>query len=295
MDGREPSRRLLEALKEEIGRVFLLEGWRPCLATIQIGGDRAASTYLRSQQRACERIGLEARRHILPARVHRNVVETLLRDLSGDDDVDAVMIERPLPPALALADLIELVGPMKDVEGVHRSNLGSLYLGEDESPRPCTAQAIMALLDGYGFGDLKGKNASVIGVSPTVGKAVAMLLLHRKASVTLLHSQSRSTEVARALREADLVVVGMGKPGAIRGEMLKRGVVVIDVGINVLDDGTVRGDVDWPSLDGVADAASPVPGGVGPLTVAALMENAFHCALRRRFGVHSVRPKGPLP
>ncbi|QTX32908.1 bifunctional 5,10-methylenetetrahydrofolate dehydrogenase/5,10-methenyltetrahydrofolate cyclohydrolase [Aminithiophilus ramosus] len=282
MDGREPARKRLDSLKREIEEMERLQRWRPCLATIQIGQDPAAATYLRSQGKTCERIGLEARRFVFPADVSIEEVQELLLRLNADDDVDAVMVERPLPPRWELSGLIDCVDPVKDVEGVHRFNLGSLYLGDRNTPLPCTAKAILSLLGEYGFADLKGRNASVLGVSPTVGKAVAMLFLHRKASVTLLHSQSAETERLRALAQADLVVVGIGKPHVLSGEMLKQGVVVVDVGINVLSDGRLVGDVDWESLAGVARAATPVPGGIGPLTVASLMENVFHCARRRR-------------
>ncbi len=290
LDGREPSRKMMDCLKEEVEKIKRSQGWQPCLATIQIGEDPAAAAYLRSQRRACERVGFEARRYLFAEGVALSEVQTLLRELSADETVDAVMVERPLPTAWDLAKLMDLVDPVKDVEGVHRSNLGSLYLGDYNASHPCTAQAIMTLLSEYHLDDLKGKNASVIGVSPTVGKAVAMLLLHRRASVTLLHSQSRSAEVFRALDQADVVVVGIGKPRMITGDLLKKGAVVIDVGINILEDGSIVGDVDWESLQNVALAATPVPGGVGPLTVASLMENVLYCAKKRRwppFGVAS--------
>lgn len=295
MDGREPARRRLDGLKKEIEEMDRLYGWRPCLATLQIGTDEAAAAYLRSQRRTCERIGLEARRFLFSSEVSLEEVQDLLRRLDADEAVDAVMVERPLPPRWELSDLIDCIDPAKDVEGVHRSNLGSLYLGDKNTPLPCTAKAILSLLGEYGFADLKGKNASVLGVSPTVGKAVAMLLLHRRASVTLLHSQSTEAERLRALAEADLVVVGIGRPRILSGKMLKKGVVVVDVGINVLADGTLVGDVDWESLAGVALAATPVPGGIGPLTVASLMENVLHCAKRRRQeGAFSSAGSAPL-
>ncbi len=279
MDGRKPARKIRNRLAGKITEFKRTQGWSPCLATVQVGDDPAARTYIHSQIKLCDELGIQARRYHLPPGISIREVEHLLCELSNDSDVDSIILQRPLPEGWQLSRLLDAIAPEKDVEGIHRKNLGGLYLGDPSIPVPCTALAIMALLQFYGFRNIKGWNASVLGVSPTVGKAVAMLLLQHKASVSLLHSQS---EINETLKRSDLVVAGIGKPNAILGNLIKPGAVIMDVGINVLENGSIVGDVDRTSVTACAGAITPVPGGIGPMTVASLGHNVLACALRRR-------------
>jgi methylenetetrahydrofolate dehydrogenase (NADP+)/methenyltetrahydrofolate cyclohydrolase len=246
------------------------------LATILVGDDLASDIYIRLKQNAAKEAGIEATDHRLPVDTSEDAVRELIEQLNGDDAVDGILVQSPLPPQLDEAALQQLVDPAKDVDGFHTHNAGSLYLGR-RGFVPATPLGVMRLLDEYEI-PIAGARAVVVGRSTIVGKPVAMLLLRENATVTICHS--RSQDLARHTLDADILVAAVGVPGLISPDMVKAGAAVIDVGINRTDAGIV-GDVD-PGAAEVAAYLTPVPGGVGPMTIAMLLRNTADAARIRR-------------
>ena len=250
---------------------------KPGLATVLVGQDPASHTYVRSKHRACQDVGFESYSHLLSEDASQAEVESLLRKLADDPLVDGILVQLPLPPHLDSEAVLGLVPMAKDVDGFHPVNIGRLACkGKEPLFLPCTPAGILRLLDESGA-VLSGARAVVVGRSNIVGMPCALLLTRRDATVTIVHSRSR--DMADIIRQADVVVVAVGKPGFVTGAMLKPGCTVIDVGINRTPDGLV-GDVDFESARRVAGAITPVPGGVGPMTIAMLMENTLRAAQR---------------
>ena len=266
-----------KAVKEEVrSRVEALKarGIRPGLATVLVGDDPASHVYVRNKQRTCEELGMHSVGHNLPATTSQVDLLALIDRLNRDPAIHGILVQLPLPKPLRSEPILYAVSPDKDVDGLHPVNVGKLMMGE---PRfvPCTPAGIMAMLDYYKL-PIEGKTAVVVGRSNLVGKPAAMLLLHRHATVTICHS--KTPDLAEVCRRADILVAAMGKARFIRGEMVKEGAVVIDVGINRQPDGKLVGDVDFEAVAAKASWITPVPGGVGPMTIAMLMQNTMLAA-----------------
>jgi len=264
----EETRAAAEAFESEKSR-------KPVLAVLLVGEDPASKIYVRNKARACKACGIESRVMRLPEDTDEETLLGIIRDLNADPSVDGVMTQLPLPKGLDEGRILAEIDPDKDVDGLHTVNLGRLAAGETGFV-PCTPQGVMRLLSHYGV-DCTGKHAVVVGRSNIVGKPMALLLLAANATVTVCHSRTKDLE--SYVRDADILVAAIGRPEFIRGEWLKPGCVVIDVGINRTDDG-LKGDVDAQGAEEKASLRTPVPGGVGPMTVAMLMHNTMEAARR---------------
>ena len=253
------------------------DGVVPCLAVLLAGDDPASKIYVRNKKRACEEIGIESRELLFPENVTEEELIAQIRALNEDPAVDAMLVQLPLPRHINEARVLAEIAPEKDADGFHVVNAGRLFTGQT-SVLPCTPAGCMELLRRANV-EFSGKHAVVVGRSNIVGKPMAMLLLNEHCTVTICHSRTR--DLARFTRDADILVAAVGRPGMITGDMIKPGAAVIDVGINRLDNGKLMGDVDFESAEPVAGAITPVPGGVGPMTIAMLMQNAILAAEKR--------------
>ena len=253
------------------------DGVVPCLAVLLAGDDPASKIYVRNKKRACEEIGIESRELLFPENVTEEELIAQIRALNEDAAVDAMLVQLPLPKHIDEARVLAEIAPEKDADGFHVVNAGRLFTGQT-SVLPCTPAGCMELLRRANV-EFSGKHAVVVGRSNIVGKPMAMLLLNEHCTVTICHSRTR--DLARFTRDADILVAAVGRPGIITGEMIKPGAAVIDVGINRLESGKLMGDVDFESAEPVAGAITPVPGGVGPMTIAMLMQNAILAAEKR--------------
>lgn len=260
----------MEELREKYGRV-------PCLAVIIVGENPASQSYVRGKVKACEYVGMDSRLIALPETASEEELLSVIRGLNADAAVDGVLVQLPLPAHIDEDKVLEEIDPAKDVDGFHPRNVASLWLGE-KCIVPCTPKGVMHLLDASGI-DPAGKLAVVIGRSNIVGKPVAKLLLDRNATVVMAHSRTKNLK--ELTLQADILVVAVGRAGLVTGDMVKPGAAVIDVGINRLADGKLHGDVDFESAAKVAGHLTPVPGGVGPMTIAMLLENTVECYLGR--------------
>ncbi len=251
-------------------------GQAPGLAVVLVGDDAASAVYVRNKLRACEECGIRSWRHVLPASTPEAEVLALVRRLNADPAVHGILVQLPLPAHVDVRRVIEAIDVDKDVDGFHLYNVGALVLGQSVFP-PCTPYGVQLLLETTGI-DVAGRNAVVVGASNIVGKPMALMLLQKEATVSVCHVRTR--DLAQFTILADILVVAAGKPGLITGPMVKQGAVVIDVGINRLPDGRIVGDVDFDSVSARAGWLTPVPGGVGPMTVTMLMENTLRSAER---------------
>jgi methylenetetrahydrofolate dehydrogenase (NADP+)/methenyltetrahydrofolate cyclohydrolase len=265
-------------------------GVRPGLAAVLVGDNPASATYVRMKKKACEEAGLASRVLELHADTSQNELLARVAELNADPEIHGILVQLPLPPQIDERAVVRAVDPDKDVDGFHPLNVGRVALGElEEAFVPATPAGILRLLDETGV-ELKGADAVVIGRSAIVGRPTALLLLHRSATVTVCHSRTR--DLASHTRSADVLVAAVGKPGFVTGAMVKPGAAVIDVGINRVEgaDGKGRlvGDVDFDDVSTVAGWLTPVPGGVGPMTIAMLLVNTL-AAARRAAGPASSR------
>ena len=277
LDGKQYARTVRQGLKERIARIRRQpsrQDWQPGLATILIGEDPASHAYISTKEKACREVGIAPFSHRLPATISADEVIALIGRLNARPDAHGILLQLPLPNHLESAHLIEAIRPDKDVDGLHPVNQGRLVLGQD-GLRPCTPLGVMHLIDQSGMA-IEGKRAVVVGRSNLVGKPVALLLLERNATVTTCHSQTAN--LADYIRQADLVVTAIGQIDAIKGDWIKEGAGVIDVGISRSSDGSLKGDVEFAIAKDRAAYISPVPGGVGPLTVAMLLANTVQTA-----------------
>jgi methylenetetrahydrofolate dehydrogenase (NADP+)/methenyltetrahydrofolate cyclohydrolase len=263
-------------LRAEVAEEVAAYGGPVCLATVLVGDDPASHIYVGSKHKASHEAGIESRDHRFPSDTPESDVLDLLAELNADDSVDGILVQLPLPEHMDEALVTRSVDPAKDVDGFHPLNAGRLYLGEPFLV-PATPLGIMAMLEEYGV-ELKGLEAVVIGRSEIVGKPMAMLLLAEHATVTICHS--RTADLASHTRRADVLVAAVGKPGLVTPDMVKPGAVVVDVAMNRTEAGLV-GDVDTNVAE-VAGLMTPVPGGVGPMTIAMLLRNTLTAAQQRR-------------
>ena len=271
IDGRAAAERVRAEVREQVAELGELG-----LATVLVGDDPASHVYIRHKHTAAQDVGIHPLDRRLPADTPEEDVLELVAELNGDDGVDGILVQTPLPPQIDEARVMRTIDPVKDVDGLHPFNAGQLYLGR-QTLAPATPSGVMRLLADYAI-PLAGQRAVVVGRSPLVGKPMAMLLLQANATVTMCHS--RTAELQRHTLDADVLVAAVGVPGLVTADMVKAGAAVLDVGITRTEAGLV-GDVDA----GVADVAAfltPVPGGVGPMTIACLLENTVRAARYRR-------------
>jgi methylenetetrahydrofolate dehydrogenase (NADP+)/methenyltetrahydrofolate cyclohydrolase len=252
-------------------------GHKAGLVTILVGEDPASEVYVRNKVAACREAGMESFHEPMPATSTQREVLEMVDRMNADDRVDGILVQSPLPAGLDFKEVLERIDPAKDVDGFHPLNVGRLVANQPGMVA-CTPKGVMELLDRSGV-ELEGRHAVVVGRSDIVGKPVALLLLHRSATVTMCHSRTRDLPVVT--RSADILIAAVGRPEMITGDMVKPGATVIDVGVNRTADG-LRGDVHFPSASEVAGAITPVPGGVGPMTIAMLLRNPVDAATTRR-------------
>lgn len=251
-------------------------GRKPGLAVVLVGEDPASQVYVRSKGKMTAAVGMESFEHRLGADASQAELIALVERLNADEEVDGILVQLPLPPQIDEKAVIDAIDPAKDVDGFHVENAGRLAVGEDGMV-PCTPLGCLMLLKDR-IGDLSGLSAVVIGRSNIVGKPMAQLLLRESCTVTIAHSRTR--DLPGVVRAADIVVAAVGRPEIVKGDWLKPGATVIDVGINRVD-GKLVGDVDFASASAIAGAITPVPGGVGPMTIAVLLRNTLVAAHRR--------------
>lgn len=276
IDGKTIGTAVRAEIKERVRAFHDHTGIRPCLATVLVGDDPASGIYVRNKGKACTEAGMLSRQIDLPASVPEKDLLALVAGLNADPAVHGILVQLPLPDHIDEPRVIEAVSPDKDVDGFHPVNAGRLLTGVPAFV-PCTPLGIMKMLDHESV-DLKGKHAVVVGRSNIVGKPVALLLLARHATVTICHS--RTTDLPSVVRSADVVVAAVGKAEMVRGSWLAPGAVVIDVGINRLSDGRLVGDVAFEEAREIAGKITPVPGGVGPMTITMLLHNTLEAATR---------------
>jgi methylenetetrahydrofolate dehydrogenase (NADP+)/methenyltetrahydrofolate cyclohydrolase len=266
------------ALRAELATRIAGLPYRPGLAVVLVDGDLASAIYVRNKDHAASTVGIAARTIRLPGQTTQSELLALVAELNRDDEVDGILVQLPLPPQISAIAIIAAIAPAKDVDGLHPMNAGKLAEGNPWLV-PCTPLGVMRLLAASGR-ELSGARAVVLGRSVLVGRPMAALLTAADATVTLAHSRTR--DLAAECRRADVLVAAVGRPGMVRGDWIAPGATVIDVGINRLPDGTLTGDVAFDEAKEVAGAITPVPGGVGPMTIACLLENTINAAIRRR-------------
>lgn len=272
-------KRLSDMVKDQVAkRVDRLKDVNitPGLAVVLVGDDSASRVYVRNKAAACEKVGMRSRVIRLPDTTTEAGLLSVIHELNHDDDIHGILVQLPLPRHINDAHVIDAINPEKDVDGFHPGNVGRLVTGNPLF-QPCTPYGIMKILESEGV-SLWGAEVVIIGASNIVGKPMAMLTLAAGATVTLCNSKTR--DLAGHTRRADVLIVATGKPGIVTGDMIKPGAVIIDVGINRNDDGKLVGDVDFESAYLVASAITPVPGGVGPMTIAMLLMNTLEAAER---------------
>ena len=277
IDGKQIALNLREQVAQKISLRTQAGKRPPALAVILVGSDPASEVYVRNKHLACEKAGITSRSYPLDKNTQQEELEKLIDQLNDDPELDGILLQLPLPEHLNADPLLERIHPDKDVDGFHPYNLGRLAQRQPLL-RPCTPKGIMTLLENLDQ-DLKGLKATIVGASNIVGRPMALELLLAGCTVTVTHRFTRDLQAEVAA--ADLVVVGVGKPGLVKGEWIKPGAVVIDVGINRMEDGSLAGDVEFATAADRAAWITPVPGGVGPMTVASLLENTLESCEKR--------------
>lgn len=274
IDGKAISAQIRAELKAETEEFVKATGVRPGLAVIIVGSDPASQVYVRNKRRACEEVGYYSEAYELPENTTQEELNALVDRLNADDKIHGILCQLPLPKHLDENEVILRIDPKKDVDAFHPYNVGEIMIG-DYAFLPCTPAGVMALLQRSGI-EISGKECVVVGRSNIVGKPQAMLLLHANGTVTVCHSRTKN--LAEVCRRADILVAAIGKADFFTGDMVKEGAVVIDVGMNRRADGKLTGDVDFASVEPKASYITPVPGGVGPMTITMLMQNTLTSA-----------------
>lgn len=274
IDGKSIAQTIRADIKERVDARIAAGKRAPGLAVVQVGADPASAIYVRNKRNACQAAGILSFEHDLPAATTADELLALIDELNTDITVDGILVQLPLPDHIEPHVIIERIDPAKDVDGFHPFTVGRLAQ-RIPSLRPCTPFGIMKLLEHIGA-DAKGQHAVIVGASNIVGRPLALELLLAGATVTVCHKFTRDLEAK--VRQADILAVAVGKPGIVPGEWVKPGAIVFDVGINRLDDGSIQGDVDFAAAAANAAWITPVPGGVGPMTVAMLLHNTLEAA-----------------
>ena len=277
INGKEISAAIRAEIKEATERLVSESGVRPGLAVIIVGEDPASQVYVRNKKRACDEVGFYSESYELPESTTQDELNALVDRLNKDEKIHGILCQLPLPKHLDENEVIMRIDPRKDVDAFHPENVGKIMIG-DYSFLPCTPAGVMALLERSGI-DVCGKECVVVGRSNIVGKPQAMLLLHANGTVTICHSRTKN--LAEVCRRADILVAAIGKADFFTGDMIKEGAVVIDVGMNRRADGKLTGDVDFESVAPKASYITPVPGGVGPMTITMLMQNTLTAAKKQ--------------
>ena len=274
IDGKLISAQIREEIKQESMAFAARSGFVPGLAVVIVGDDPASQVYVRNKKKACEEVGFYSEVHALPGNTTQKELNALVDRLNADDRIHGILVQLPLPAHLDETEVLLRIRPDKDVDAFHPYNVGKIMIGNPDF-LPCTPAGVMALLERSGI-DPAGKRCVVVGRSNIVGKPMAMLLLHANGTVTVCHSKTR--DLGAICREADILVVAIGKADFVGADMVKPGAVVIDVGMNRRPDGKLTGDVDYAAVEPIASAITPVPGGVGPMTITMLLKNTLTAA-----------------
>jgi len=275
IDGKKIAAEIRGRIKDDVKKLTA-EGRQPGLAAVLVGDNPASVIYVRNKRKACEEVGIYSEEHKLPATTTQEDLINLIFRLNNDPKIHGILVQLPLPKPLDAEQVVYAVSPKKDVDGLHPNNVGHLTMGSPVFV-PCTPAGVMAMLD-YHKIPIEGRRAVIVGRSNLVGRPVSLLLMHRNATITVCHSRTR--DIAAVCREGDILIAAIGKPRFVTAEMVKEGAVVIDVGINRLPDGKLVGDVDYDPVSKKAGWITPVPGGVGPMTIAMLLQNTLESARR---------------
>lgn len=275
LDGKALAEKIKSDVRAGVQKLIATTRIVPGLATVLVGENPASHVYVKNKIKATEACGIQSFHHQLPVTVSESRLLKLIQDLNNDSAVHGILVQMPLPKHIDEQKVILAIDPQKDVDGFHPVNMGKLLIGQDGF-QPCTPSAVMKILEHYKI-EVRGKDALVVGRSNIVGKPMVALLINASATVTVANSQTRA--LPDKLRGADIVIAAVGKPNFIHGDWIKPGAIMVDVGINRLPDGELCGDVDFAGAEKRASYITPVPGGVGPMTIAMLMENTFKAAL----------------
>lgn len=273
INGKEVSKKVRESVKAETEKLKA-QGIVPGLAVVIVGDDPASRVYVNNKKKACAEVGFMSEEYALPAETTQEELLALVDKLNKKPEINGILVQLPLPKHLDEKAVIEAISPEKDVDAFHASNVGKIMIG-DYKFLPCTPAGVMELIHSENI-EISGKNCVVIGRSNIVGKPMAMLLLHENSTVTITHSRTKN--LAEITKNADILVAAVGKPKFVTGDMVKEGAVVIDVGMDRDENGKLCGDVDFDSVEPKASYITPVPGGVGPMTIAMLMKNTLMAA-----------------
>ena len=271
IDGKQVSANVKEQVRQETEALFQKYGKKPGLAVVIVGNDPASRVYVNNKKKACETVGFQSFEYALPEDTTQEELLEQVETLNADRNVNGILVQLPVPKQIDDKAIINAISAEKDVDAFHPENVGRIMIGE-YAFLPCTPAGVMELIDSTGV-EISGKKCVVIGRSNIVGKPMAMLLLHRSGTVTICHS--RTQNLAEITREADILVAAVGKANFVTGDMIKEGAVVIDVGMNRLENGKLCGDVNFAEAEQKASYITPVPGGVGPMTIAMLMKNTL--------------------
>ena len=274
IDGKAVSQSVKDRIKEQAAQLKEKYGVTAGLAVIIVGDDPASRIYVNNKKKACEYVGFDSYEYALPEETTESELLELINKLNNDDRIDGILCQLPLPKHIDENVIINNIAPNKDVDAFHPVNVGKIMIG-DYSFLPCTPAGVMELIASTGV-DVKGKECVVVGRSNIVGKPMSMLLLHKSGTVTICHSKTK--DLKAECKRADILVAAVGVPNLIKGDMIKEGAVVIDVGMNRLENGKLCGDVEFETASKVAGHITPVPGGVGPMTIAMLMQNTLTAA-----------------
>ncbi len=276
IDGKALALGIREGIAKEVSALLAQTGIRPGLAAILVGDDPASKLYVKNKEKACDAAGIYVDEHKLPASTTQSELLALIGKVNADPKIHGILVQLPLPKQIDSKVILNAVSPEKDADGFHPYNMGHLVEGTAMFV-PCTPKGIIKMIDSTGV-PIEGKRAVVVGRSNIVGKPAALLLLHRHATITVCHSKTK--DLPAVCREAEILVVAIGRAKFVTGDMVRPGAVVVDVGVNRLEDGTFVGDVDFGPASERAGWISPVPGGVGPMTIAMLLENTLESAKR---------------
>lgn len=275
MNGKDLAKKVRKELKEEV-KTLKEKGINPKLAVIMVGDDPGSQVYVRNKSKACEKVGIEFEEYLFDDKLSEKELLELIEKLNSDDSIHGILLQSPVPKHIDINKAFRTISPNKDVDGFNPVNVGNLTIGEDAFIS-CTPYGIVKLLEEYNI-ETVGKNAVILGRSNIVGKPMIQCMLNKNSTVTVCHSKTQN--ISEEIKRADILIAAIGKPKFVKADMVKDGAVVIDVGINRLDDGSICGDVDYDKICEKASYITPVPGGVGPMTIAMLLTNVVKSAKR---------------
>ena len=273
IDGKELAKKVRKELKKDV-EALKAKGIKPKLAVIMIGNDPGSTVYVRNKSKACEKVGIEFEEFLFDEKTEEAELLDLIDKLNADDSVHGILLQCPVPKHIDVNKAFRRISPNKDVDGFNPINVGNLTIGEDAFIS-CTPYGVVKMFEEYNI-ETEGKRAVILGRSNIVGKPMIQCMLNKNSTVTVCHS--RTQNIGEVIKEADIVIAAIGKPNFVKADMVKDGAVVIDVGINRLEDGTITGDVDYENVALKASFITPVPGGVGPMTIAMLLNNVVKAA-----------------